>query len=140
MGVVRLLPISERTRQLVEPMVAKDMDSISPPRQRKHAVQMRLFEEVERRQKQEATKEATKRLEVETWAHLHKDTITTLDHVHKAMLFQKQGQTNALRELLFYETHYRPEFIRLANALSALYPKGSEEKRLLDAMLLAVPR
>ncbi|MGF1614850.1 MAG: hypothetical protein ACFCVA_13335 [Gammaproteobacteria bacterium] len=28
----------------------------------------------------------------------------------------------------------------LANALSALYPKGSEEKRLLDAMLLAVPR
>lgn len=25
-------------------------------------------------------------------------------------------------------------------ALSALYPKGSEEKRLLDAMLLAVPR
>lgn len=31
-------------------------------------------------------------------------------------------------------------FERLANALSALYPKGSEEKRLLDAMLLAVPR
>jgi len=31
-------------------------------------------------------------------------------------------------------------FLRLGNALSALYPKGSEEKRLLDAMLLAVPR
>ena len=28
----------------------------------------------------------------------------------------------------------------LANALSALYPKQSEEKRLLDAMLLAIPR
>jgi len=28
----------------------------------------------------------------------------------------------------------------LANALSALYPKVSEEKRLLDAMLLAMPR
>ncbi len=26
------------------------------------------------------------------------------------------------------------------NALSALYPKQSEGKRLLDAMLLAVPR
>ncbi|MCS6924396.1 MAG: hypothetical protein NZ578_00705 [Candidatus Binatia bacterium] len=26
-----------------------------------------------------------------------------------------------------------PEFLRLANALFALYPKGSEEKRLLDA-------
>jgi hypothetical protein len=33
-----------------------------------------------------------------------------------------------------------PDFLRLANALSALYPNGSEEKRLLDAMLLAVPR
>jgi hypothetical protein len=29
---------------------------------------------------------------------------------------------------------------RLASAFSALYPKGSEEKRLIDAMLLAVPR
>jgi uncharacterized membrane protein len=34
----------------------------------------------------------------------------------------------------------RDEFLRLANALSALYPRDSEEKRLLDAMLLAVPR
>lgn len=33
-----------------------------------------------------------------------------------------------------------PHFLRLPNALSALYPTGSEEKRLLDAMLLAVPR
>jgi putative DNA methylase len=33
-----------------------------------------------------------------------------------------------------------PEFERLGNALSALYPKGIEEKRLLDAMLLAVTR
>jgi len=31
-------------------------------------------------------------------------------------------------------------FLRLANALTALYPKGSEEKRSLDAMLLAPPR
>jgi hypothetical protein len=33
-----------------------------------------------------------------------------------------------------------PDFLRLANALSARYPRESEEKRLLDAMLLAVPR
>lgn len=44
---------------------------------------------------------------------------TTLDRVHAAVLLQAGGQ---------------------ANALSALYPKGSEEERLLDAMLLAVPR
>ncbi len=44
---------------------------------------------------------------------------TALDQIHIAMLLQAAGQ---------------------ANALSALYPKASEEKRLLDAMLLAVPR
>ncbi len=30
-------------------------------------------------------------------------------------------------------------FLGLANALSALYPINSEEKRLLDGMLLAIP-
>jgi len=43
-------------------------------------------------------------------------------------------------ELLKAEQERCPDFLRLANAFSALYPKGSEEKRLLDAMLLAVPR
>ena len=33
-----------------------------------------------------------------------------------------------------------PDFLGLANALSAFCPKGSEEKRFLDAMLLAAPR
>ena len=32
------------------------------------------------------------------------------------------------------------QFFRFANAPSALYPSPSEEKRLLDVMLLAVPR
>jgi len=47
------------------------------------------------------------------------------------MLLQAGGRANALRALLKAE---------VANALSALYPKTSEEKRLVDAMLLAVPR
>ena len=65
---------------------------------------------------------------------------TTLDRVHAAMLLQSSGRANALRSLLKSEQDRGPEFLRLANALSALYPKGSEEKRLIDAMLLAVPR
>jgi adenine-specific DNA methylase len=65
---------------------------------------------------------------------------TTLDRVHAAMLLQAGGRTNALRALLKAEQERGPEFLRLANAFSALYPKGSEEKRLVDAMLLAVPR
>jgi len=30
------------------------------------------------------------------------------------------------------------DFLRLANALATLYPKDSEEERLLDAMVLAM--
>ena len=66
--------------------------------------------------------------------------VTTLDRVHAAMLLQAGGRTNALRALLKSEQDRSPDFLRLANALSALYPKDSEEKRLLDAMLLAMPR
>ncbi len=65
---------------------------------------------------------------------------TTLDRVHGAMLLQSSGRSNALRALLKSEVDRGPDFVRLANALSALYPKESDEKRLLDAMLLAVPR
>jgi hypothetical protein len=65
---------------------------------------------------------------------------TTLDRVHAAMLLQAGGRTQAMRALLKAEQERGPDSLRLANALSALYPRESEEKRLLDAMLLAVLR
>ena len=65
---------------------------------------------------------------------------TTLDRVHAAMLLQASGRTDALRNLIRAEQDRGPDFLRLSNALSALYPRGSEEKRLLDGMLLAAPR
>jgi len=49
---------------------------------------------------------------------------TTLDRVHAAMLLQASGRTNALRALLKAEQERGSDFLRLANALSALYPKG----------------
>jgi len=139
-GVVRLLPLALRSEFLVEPGVAHDLVLLDSGRHAKSKKQMLLFEEPAEAESRATASAAHGRIERETWSQLHLDSITTLDHVHKAMLLQKQGHTNALRELLFYEKHYRPEFVRLANALSALYPSGSEEKRLLDAMLLAVPK
>ncbi len=47
---------------------------------------------------------------------------TTLDRVHAAMLLQASGRANALRALLKTEQERGPDFLRLANALSALYP------------------
>jgi len=65
---------------------------------------------------------------------------TTLDRVHAGMLLQANGRASALRTMLMTEQERSPDFLRLANALSALYPQGCEEKRLLDAMLLALLR
>ena len=73
-------------------------------------------------------------------AELQAVDATTLDRVHAAMLLQAHGHANALRALIKAEQGRGPDFLRLANALSALYPRVSREKRLLDAMLLAVPR
>jgi hypothetical protein len=53
---------------------------------------------------------------------------------------QTSGRENALRSILKTEQERGPKFLRLASALLALYLKNSEEKRRLDAMLLAVPR
>jgi hypothetical protein len=60
--------------------------------------------------------------------------------VRGARAWVLQHHTNALRALLKVEQERGPDFLRLANALSALYPKESDEKRLLDAVILAVPR
>jgi putative DNA methylase len=142
-GVVTLLPIEARAKWLLGEETSKDIKRFGTPLTDK-AEQRSLFDELDPEPEAEDRNlrqaEARRRYEKATWSHLHQDTIPLLDHVHKAMLFQKQGQTNALRELLYFEKSYRPEFVRLANALSALYPTGSDEKRLLDAMLLAVPR
>jgi putative DNA methylase len=65
---------------------------------------------------------------------------TTLDNVHVAMCLQASGRANALGALLKAETERGPDFLRLANTPSALDLQGRDGKRLLDAVLLAVPR
>ena len=45
---------------------------------------------------------------------------------------------NALRALLKTQQDRGPAFLCLANALSALYPRQSDEVRLMDTILLAV--
>lgn len=73
-------------------------------------------------------------------AELQTIDATTLDRVHAAMPLEVGGQTDAHRTLNCTEQDRAPDFLRLANALSALYPRPSQEKRLLDGMLLVRPR
>jgi len=103
-------------------------------------MQMMLFPEMERSAPVATGRKGRGRINISAESLETKYEATTLDRVHAAMLLQSSGRANALRALLKSEQDRGPEFLRLANALSALYPKGSEEKRLIDAMLLAVPR
>jgi putative DNA methylase len=143
-GIVRLLPIAERAKQLF----GEDGASAVAARLEREAVlgpnplQGVLFPEMEAAPKMRGRQARGRggRVDVSDQSLAAAREATTLDRLHAAMLLQGGGRTNALRALLKAEHDRGPDFLRLANALSALYPKGSEEKRLLDAMLLAVPR
>ena len=137
-GVVRLLPVSERGKQLFgesgAEAVADEMEAVANV-----SPQLSLFPEEAPRVRGRARRRGRSSTPTDGSTELTLSA-TTLDRVHAAMLLQASGRSQALRNLLRAEQERGPEFLRLANALTALYPRGSEEKRLLDAMLLAVPR
>lgn len=143
-GVVCLLPVAERTRQLFgedgAAAVAARLEQTTAAGA--NPLQGLLFPEEEALPRLRAARGRARRAaaDISDERLAAAREATTLDRVHAAMLLQAGGRTNALRALLAAEQQRGPGFLRLANALSALYPNGSEEKRLLDAMLLAVPR
>lgn len=141
-GVVRLLPVAERM-----PLLFGDADAAAMSRRIEQDVRAQrnytfaFMQDAGAAPEIKAQKggKAKKRSDAKPEAPAPQQ-VTTLDRIHAAMLLQAGGQTNGLRALLREEQQRGPDFVRLANALSALYPKDSEEKRLLDAMVLAVPR
>jgi hypothetical protein len=143
-GVVRLLPIAERAKQLfgedgaqaVAARLEQEATTTNP-------LQGLLFPDLEVAPKVHGRGRGRGTLggvQVSDESLAATREATTLDRVHAAILLQSGGRTNALRALLKAEQERGTDFLRLANAFSALYPKGSQEKRLIDAMLLAVPR
>lgn len=61
---------------------------------------------------------------------------TFLDRLHQAMLLFADGSSEALRRFLVEEGYGKePQFWRLADALSRLYPASSREKRLVDGLI-----
>ena len=137
-GVVRLLPVGERAPDLFGKEGARA--AAGWIERHPHAgVQQTLFPEIDAAPAAEASPIAERPYSTATPSFKTLNA-TALDRVHAAMLLQASGHANALRALIAAEQDRGPDFLRLANALSALYPRGSQEKRLLDAMLLAVPR
>ena len=137
-GVVRLMPVAERAKDLFGDDgagVAADWIESDPS----GSVQPTLFPEFHAAPRPRPRRRGGRSI-LDGDAELQTINATTLDRLHAAMVLQASGHANALRTLIAAEQERGPDFLRLANALSALYPRGSQEKRLLDAMLLAVPR
>lgn len=133
-GMVCLLPVAERAKYLFgEEGVSAAADWIENDNP-----QGVLFPELDTKTSHQ--NRSRRKTIIAEDVKLQKVHSSTLDRVHAAMLLQANGHSNTLRKLIGVEQDRGPEFLRLANALSALYPRGCSEKRLLDAMLLAVPR
>ncbi len=121
----RLLPVAERTAYLFgkeqadEPAAAK--------RRKKQDLQYDLFAELA----QEGVSEA-----VWTEKTVSKIGETTLDRIHQSMILFATSRGEALKRFLVDDGAGRDQkFWRLAQALSALYPPKSEEKRWVDGVL-----
>jgi adenine-specific DNA methylase len=118
----RLLPVSERTRHLF----GKD-EGRAPARRAKKVQQKTLFDEADSEDGEEGS-----------WGELNvpQTGATVLDRLHQAMILFAAGRGEALRRFLVEEGVGRDtRFWRLAQALSALYPPGTEEKRWVDGVL-----
>ena len=61
---------------------------------------------------------------------------TVLDRLHQAMILFGAGRGEALRAFLVDDGHGRDDRLwRLAQSLSALYPRGTEERRWVEGVL-----
>lgn len=120
----RLLPVSERTGYLF----GKDQAAAPEPAKRKKAKQqLDLFAELtEPGVAEQAWEEKT----------ITKRGETILDRVHQSMILFATGRGEALRRFLVDDgVGLEAGFWKLAQALSALYPSGTSEKRWVDGVL-----
>lgn len=119
----RLLPVAERTRALF----GKDEAQAPTIAKKKKEAQLKLGFEAELKEVEESG----------SWGQKGAPRVgsTVLDRVHQAMILFAAGRGEALRRFLVDEGVGRDErFWRLAQALLALYPTGTDERRWVEGV------
>ena len=121
----RLRPVSERTQRLF----GKDTESAPTGRGKKKTKQKQLtfFEDADEFQVAEAG-----------WGELKGPPpgSTVLDRLHQAMILFAAGRGELLKRFLTEEgVGTDARFWKLAQSFSALYPRGTDEKRWVDGVL-----
>lgn len=120
----RLLSVAERTKTLF----GKDESEVPASRRKKKTAQLELgFME-----------EVVKAEQEGSWGQKNVPQLgnTRLDRLHQSMILFAAGRGEALKRFLVEEgVGQDQKFWRLAQALSALYPSISDEKRWVDGVL-----
>lgn len=118
----RLLPVGERARHLF----GKEEGKVTPARKKK-IPQLDLFKVLEQADEGGTTFGET---------NVERHGATVLDRIHQSMILFAAGRSEAMKRFLVEDGAGRdPRFWRLAQALSALYPSQTEEKRWVDGVL-----
>lgn len=119
----RLLPVTERTQHLF----GKDQEEAARPARKKASAQMNMFAELT------GAEDAETAWQEKTVTRVGE---TTLDRVHQAMILFAAGRGDALKRFVVEDGVGRDgKFWRLAQALSALYPAGTEERRWVEGVM-----
>lgn len=124
----RLLPVAERTAYLFGKDQASTPDQTARGKKKK-AAQLDLFAEL-------TGAEAADTEAIWEEKTVSKPGVTVLDRVHQAMILFATGRGDALKRFLVEDgIGQEANFWKLAQALSALYPTGTQEKRWVDGVL-----
>jgi adenine-specific DNA methylase len=119
----RLLPVAERTRHLF----GKEQEEAARPIRKKASAQLNMFAELT---ESEDTETAWQEKTVTRMGD------TALDRVHQAMILFAAGRGEALKRFVVDDGVGRDgKFWRLAQALSALYPTGTDERRWVEGLM-----
>jgi adenine-specific DNA methylase len=134
-GVVRLLPVRERSEALLGEVATRPGVDVTL-----EDVKQMEFTFLQK-EKHEAALPTAKRCgrKGATPAQQQAEaTFTTLDRLHRAMLLFTLGRSALLKQVLESEMRQSKRFERLALALNALYPDGSDERRMLEGVQAAM--
>jgi hypothetical protein len=135
-GIVRLLPVRERSEQLLGEAATRPGIEITL----EDVKQLELGLATQRRE-EAALMSKPKRGQKSKPAPGKPATVaefTTLDRLHRAMLLFGLGRSTLLRQVLETELRQSKRFERLALALNALYPESSDERRMLEGVQAAM--
>jgi len=129
-STARLLPVSERTQYLFGKEEAQTPSKTKGKAKgkNKEVEQLNLFAALGITEEEDNTDWGEK-----TVPHFGN---TTLDRIHQSMILFAAGRSEALKRFLVEEGAGNDQrFWGLAQALSALYPTGTDEKRWVDGVL-----